>query len=201
MPITETTPQLPINPYGRTKLIIEQVLSDYNRAYDLQSVTLRYFNAAGCDPDGELGERHHPETHAIPLAIRAALGTGPRFRIFGSDYPTPDGTAIRDYVHVSDLADAHVKAVDYLLRGNGSRIFNLATGRGTSVKELLTAVERVTGKVVPMEYLPRREGDPPQLFATSQTAKDSLEWSPQYLNIDETVATAARWFTSAWISN
>lgn len=194
IPIDEKTPQRPINPYGHSKLMVEQVLRDYGQAYGLEWVVLRYFNAAGCDPEGELGERHNPETHAIPLALLSALGRGPRFQVFGNDYSTPDGTAIRDYVHVSDLATAHVKAAEYLLAGGVSDAFNLATGKGTSVLELLSAVERASGRAVPMDFAPRRPGDPPQLVATGTKAQKILNWEPQYYDIDAIVDTAAPWF-------
>ncbi len=166
----------------------------FRRAYDVRYVLLRYFNAAGADPDGDLGERHDPETHAIPLAIQSALGTGPRFQIFGTDYDTPDGTAIRDYVHVSDLADAHVRALGYLDRGGASDAFNLATGRGVSVNEIVEAVERAIGRPVGFRASPRREGDPPALYATGAKARDALGWSPRYESIDDIVQTAVRWF-------
>ena len=192
LPITEDTPQSPINPYGYTKLVIEHALRDYGRAYGLKWVAMRYFNAAGADPEGELGERHDPETHAIPLAIEAALGRGPRFKVFGTDYPTADGTALRDYIHVSDLADAHVKAVPYLLAGGQSGAFNLATGRPTSVMEILNAVEKATGRKVPYDLAERRAGDPPALYATGEKARSVLNWEPQFTQIDDTVLTAAR---------
>jgi UDP-arabinose 4-epimerase len=194
LPIIETTPQQPINPYGHTKLVVERALADYERAYGLKWVSMRYFNAAGCDPDGELGELHLPETHAIPLAIQAALGTGPRFKVFGADYPTPDGSAIRDYIHVADLATAHVKAIPYLLNGGESQAFNLATGRGTSVIEILNAVAKATGRPVPADFTDRRPGDPPALLAVAEKAERLLGWSPRFTDINETVATAANWF-------
>ncbi|MGA0533603.1 UDP-glucose 4-epimerase GalE [Hansschlegelia sp. KR7-227] len=194
LPISEDTPQAPINPYGYTKLVVERALADYERAYGVKWAAMRYFNAAGCDPDGELGERHDPETHAIPLAIHAALGSGPRFSVFGTDYATPDGSAIRDYVHVCDLATAHVKAIPHLANGGESRAYNLATGRGTSVIELLKSVEKAVGRPVPADYAPRRAGDPPALFAVAEAANRILDWSPRYTDIDETVATAANWF-------
>jgi UDP-glucose-4-epimerase GalE len=193
LPITEACPQLPVNPYGFTKLVIERALADYGAAYGIRAVTFRYFNAAGADPDGELGERHDPETHAIPLAIRAALGRGV-FKVFGADYPTPDGTAIRDYIHVSDLADAHVRALAYLIAGGTSIAVNLATGSGTSVKEMIDAVERALSRPVPAEYVSRRAGDPPVLFASPARAHELLGWKPRFKTIDEIVATAANWF-------
>lgn len=194
LPIVETTSQRPINPYGYSKLVVENALADYGHAYGLRWVALRYFNAAGCDPDGELGERHDPETHAIPLAISAALGSGPRFKAFGTDYPTPDGTAVRDYIHVSDLASAHVKAVDYLAQGGSSDAFNLATGRGTSVRELVEAVGRAVGRPVPVDFVERRAGDPPQLVADGTKARAVLGWEPAFTEIEPIVSTAANWF-------
>ncbi len=194
LPIHECTPQHPVNPYGFTKLVMERMAADYERAYGMQWVALRYFNAAGADPDGELGERHDPETHAIPLAIGAALGTAPPFSVMGTDYPTADGSAVRDYVHVSDLADAHVRAVMYLEAGGASIAFNLATGRGTSVLELVEAVRIVTGRPIPLITAPRREGDPPSLYAHADLAKQLLGWQPRHAGIQEMVETAAAWF-------
>ncbi|MBY0335082.1 MAG: UDP-glucose 4-epimerase GalE [Acetobacteraceae bacterium] len=195
LPILETTPQAPINPYGFTKLAIEHALADYGRAYGLRSVAFRYFNAAGADPEGELGEDHDPETHAVPLCIQAALGQRASFSVFGTDYDTPDGSCIRDYIHVMDLASAHVAAAEYLMAGGASDVFNLATGRGTSVIEIVKAVERVTGREVPAQYGPRRAGDPPALYASAAKAERVLGWKPRYVNIDDTVAHAAAWFT------
>jgi UDP-glucose-4-epimerase GalE len=194
LPISEETPQNPINPYGFTKLAIEHALVDYGRAYGLQWVALRYFNAAGCDPDGELGEDHDPETHVIPLAIKAALGSGDQLSVFGTDYDTPDGTAVRDYIHVSDLASAHVKSLDYLNAGHESRAFNLATGHGTSVQQIIDAVEAVTDREVPRKYGPRRAGDPPALYASGEAARKTLGWEPEFVDIQRTVKTAADWF-------
>ena len=194
LPITEDTPQHPVNPYGFTKLITERMAADYERAYGLRWIALRYFNAAGADPEGELGERHDPETHAIPLAIGAALGTAPAFKVMGTDYPTPDGSAVRDYVHVNDLADAHLRAMTHLLQGGDSGAFNLATGRGTSVLELLDAVRAATGKPVNAMRAPRRAGDPPALYAQADKAQRVLGWKPQYMDIGPMVETAAKWF-------
>jgi len=194
LPITEDTPQQPVNPYGFTKLITERMAADYERAYGVRWIALRYFNAAGADPEGELGERHDPETHAIPLAIGAALGTAPAFKVMGTDYPTPDGSAVRDYVHVNDLADAHLRAMAHLLKGGDSGAFNLATGRGTSVLELLDAVHAATGKPVNAMHAPRRAGDPPALWAQADKAQRVLGWKPQYTDIGPMVETAEKWF-------
>lgn len=193
LPVTENTPQLPVSPYGYTKLVVEHALRDYGRAYGLKWAAMRYFNAAGLDPDGELGERHDPETHAIPLALIAAMRQT-EFNVFGNDYDTPDGTAVRDYIHVCDLADAHLRAFSYLRNGGESGAFNLATGRGTSVQELLGAVEKAVGAPVPVKFAPRRAGDAPVLYATGEKARDTLGWVPRYTDIDEIVKTAAEWF-------
>ena len=196
LPIDECTAQLPINPYGFTKLAVERMLADFGAAHDIKSVSLRYFNAAGADPDGQLGERHDPETHAVPLAIKAALGLGPTFSVLGTDYPTSDGTAVRDYVHVSDLADAHVKAANYLEAGGKSTALNLGTGVGTSVLELINTIGEVTGKRVPVSYLPRRPGDPASLFAEAKQARKVLRWEPRFLETAKVVETAVRFFSS-----
>ena len=193
LPIIETLPQNPVSPYGYSKLVVENALRDYGRAYGLKWVAMRYFNAAGLDPDGDLGERHDPETHAIPLALLAAMRQS-EFNVFGTDYDTPDGTAIRDYIHVCDLADAHVRAIAYLQNGGESTAFNLATGRGTSVKEILSAVEKAVGSPVPVKYAPRRAGDAPILYATGEKARALLGWVPEYTDIDLIVKTAADWF-------
>lgn len=193
LPISEDTLQLPVNPYGFTKLATERMAADYERAYGIRWVALRYFNAAGADPDGELGERHEPETHAIPLAIGAALGTAPPFSVMGTDYPTPDGTAVRDYVHVTDLADAHLRAMNHLDNGGSSDAFNLATGRGTSVLELIDAVAAATGKRVPVVHAARRAGDPPVLYAMAARAAKVLGWQPRYVDIGPMVETAVNW--------
>lgn len=193
LPIVEEAEQSPVNPYGFSKLVIEQALKDYGRAYGLKWVAMRYFNAAGLSPDGDLGERHDPETHAIPLAVLAAMRQT-EFNVFGTDYDTPDGTAIRDYIHVCDLADAHVLAIDYLRNGGESGAFNLATGKGTSVKELLDAVSLAVGSPVPIKYAPRRAGDAPVLYASGDKARTLLGWNPQYTDINLIVKTAADWF-------
>lgn len=191
-PIVEEQPKRPINAYGETKLAIEHALPHYDKAYGLRSIALRYFNAAGADPDGELGEDHTPEIHVIPRAIDTALGRG-TFAIFGDDYPTPDGTCLRDYVHVTDLASAHVLAVEALRAGAHSNTFNLGNGRPTSVRDVVKSVERVTGKRVPFEMGKRRPGDPPALFASSDRVKRELGWQPMLEDLDVIVETAWRW--------
>lgn len=194
-PIDETHPQSPINPYGWSKLFVERILSDFSTAHDLRYVALRYFNAAGADADGEVGERHEPETHAIPLIIEGALKPDYVFTIFGDDFDTRDGTGLRDYIHVTDLADAHRRAVDYLLDGGASNTFNLGTGVGTTVAEIAEAVERIGGKPVGRKVGPRREGDPPALVAAADKARTALGWEPQHSSIDNIIATAWRWHT------
>ena len=190
VPITEDEPQTPINPYGKSKLVVEQMLADFESAHGLRSAMLRYFNAAGASPDGEIGEAHDPETHLIPLALDAVAGRGPALTVFGSDYPTPDGTCIRDYIHVADLAEAHVKALD---SGAGCRAFNLGTGSGVSNREILDAVTRVTGKPVPHRFGPRRPGDPPVLVSNASRACSELGWNPALSDIDTIIATAWAW--------
>jgi len=191
-PIHEDLPKRPINAYGETKLAIEHALPHYEQAYGLRAIALRYFNAAGADPDGELGEDHDPEIHVIPRAIDAAAGRG-TFQVFGDDYPTPDGTCLRDYVHVSDLASAHVLAVDALRGGARSTAYNLGNGRPTSVRDVLASVERVTGRRVPFQLAPRRPGDPAVLFASSDRIKRELGWRPAFEELDVIVETAWRW--------
>ena len=195
IPIDESHPQAPVNPYGESKLFVERILHWYGKAYDLQSVALRYFNASGADPDGEVGEDHDPETHLIPLVIEAALGRRPPVGVFGSDYSTPDGTAIRDYIHVMDLADAHVQALAYLAGGGPSTAINLGTGHGHSVREVIQTVEQVGGSPVPSTISPRRAGDPPQLVADARRAKDVLGWTPQYPDLRTIIEHAWGWHT------
>jgi UDP-glucose-4-epimerase GalE len=191
-PITETHPQQPINAYGETKLAIERALPHFERAYGIRSIALRYFNAAGADPGGALGEDHAPEIHVIPRAIDAALGRD-TFVIFGDDYQTPDGTCLRDYIHVSDLASAHVLALEALRRGAASDVYNLGNGRPTSVRDVVQAVSRVTGRQVPVTIGERRPGDPAVLFASSDKIKRALAWKPRFEDIGVIVETAYRW--------
>ncbi len=191
-PVTEAHPCRPINPYGETKLAVERALPHYARAYGLRWMALRYFNAAGADPDGELGEDHHPETHLIPRAIDAALG-GPPLEVFGGDYPTPDGTCLRDYVHVTDLAEAHVLALEALERGRAPAAYNLGAGRAVSVREVIAAVERVSGRRVPWRVAPRRPGDPSVLIASHAAIARDLGWRPRYGDLETIVATAWAW--------
>lgn len=193
VPIVETEKRQPISPYGASKLMVEQILSDFGTAHGLRSVALRYFNAAGADPGGTIGENHDPETHLIPLAIDAALGHGPELKVFGDDYPTPDGTCIRDYIHVADLASAHVKALAYLEGGGESVALNLGTGTGLSVKQIIDAVAAGAGHPVPHTIGPRRPGDPPALYADPRKAKSLLGWEPQHSDVDTIVQTAVAW--------
>lgn len=193
LPIRECCPQQPINPYGRSKRMCEEVLADYDAAYGIQYVALRYFNAAGADPDGEIGERHEPETHLIPLALRAALTGCGMVKINGVDFATRDGTAIRDYVHVTDLADAHCRALEYVLEYGRSEAFNLGTGAGFTVAEILSAIEQLSGKAIRREIGPRRPGDPPALIASAAKARDVLGWTPSLSGLDDIVRTASQW--------
>ena len=197
LPIIEETTQHPINTYGYTKLICEHLLRDYQRAYGLRWTAMRYFNAAGADVQGEIGESHTPETHLIPLAILAAFGKGPDLKVFGNDYDTPDGTALRDYIHVDDLADAHVKAITYLQNGGASTAFNLGSGKPTSVLELIAAVTTAAGSQVPFQIAPRRDGDPRALYASSEKAQKSLGWLPKSSAITAIVKTAVLWHLNA----
>lgn len=196
VPMDESHKQAPINPYGRTKLIVEQALADYGAYKGLRSVMLRYFNAAGADAEGRIGEWHSPETHAIPLAIDAALGRRHSFKIFGSDYDTRDGTCVRDYIHVLDLADAHVRAVDYLLEGGETVALNLGTGTGTTVRELVDAIASVTGREFPVELADRRPGDSTSLVANNEKARQVLGWQP-VRDLDEIVRSAWEWHSKA----
>ncbi len=192
IPIEENIPRQPVNPYGVSKLFFENALEAYDRAYGFRFASLRYFNAAGADESGEIGELHNPETHLIPLALQAAAGTGPELQVFGSDYPTPDGTCIRDYIHVNDLASAHVKALEHLAAGKESFAANVGTGHGYSVKEVISAVEEVTGKRVPRKIGPRRAGDPPSLVANPAKAQALLHWGATR-GLHDVVATAWNW--------
>jgi UDP-glucose-4-epimerase GalE len=192
VPITEDEPQKPINPYGNTKLAVERALADYAAAYDWGFAALRYFNAAGAHPGGTIGEDHDPETHLIPLVLQAVLGQRPNVTILGTDYPTPDGTCIRDYIHVDDLAEAHLLALEALAPGKQLR-FNLGTGRGYSVREVIRAAEEVTGKKVPVQEGPRRPGDPPALVAASEKVQRELAWRPRYTDLRAIVDTAWNW--------
>jgi UDP-glucose 4-epimerase len=194
VPIREDHPQSPINPYGRSKLMVEQILGELGTRKKFRSVILRYFNAAGADPEGCIGEWHRPETHVIPLAIEAARSTGQTFKVFGSDYPTRDGTCIRDFIHVSDLAEAHSRGIDHLIGGGQSIALNLGTGHGTSVKEIVAAIELVSNRRLRVEYEPRREGDPPELVADNALAKATLGWEPRS-NLTSIVESAWKWRT------
>lgn len=196
LPINEDHPQQPINPYGRSKLMIEQILSDYSAAYGMNYIALRYFNAAGADLECEVGEDHTPETHLIPLAINAVLGRGPAIEIYGTDYSTNDGTAIRDYIHVSDLAAAHIKALIFLEKENANQVINLGTGKGSSVQEVINAVKCSSGRNVPIKYGNRRPGDPPILVADAQKAKNILGWEPKHPEIEAIIESAWKWHQS-----
>ena len=193
VPIPEDHPQSPINPYGQTKLTVERMLADFDGAYGLKSVCLRYFNAAGADPEAEIGEAHDPETHLIPLVLDAAIGRRPCITVYGSDYETPDGTCIRDYIHVTDLAQAHCLALEYLAGGGRSAAFNLGCGTGYSVKEVIDAAVKVTGKVIPQKTGQRRPGDPPRLVGSSAKAKNVLGWAPKHSDIETIISDAWRW--------
>jgi UDP-arabinose 4-epimerase len=192
MPITEDTPQHPVNPYGETKLALERALYWYSKAGRMNSVALRYFNAAGADLDGDIGEDHSPETHLIPLVLEAAMG-GRVLEVYGDDYPTRDGTCVRDFIHVSDLADAHVRALDYLLSGGGSSAVNLGTGIGHTIKEVISAAERVTGRKVMCRIAPRRPGDPAVLVADPKLSEEVLAWKPKHSQLDSIIGSAWKW--------
>lgn len=197
VPITEDMPQNPINPYGATKLMVERIFQDYHKAYGLQYVVLRYFNAAGADPDGEIGESHNPETHIIPLVLDAASGKRPDIKVFGTDYDTPDGSCIRDYIHVYDLATAHLLALHHLEAGKESQFFNLGNEKGTSVLEVVDSVKRVTRRNLKVTLTDRRPGDPAKLVGSSQKAQEVLGWKPIYGDIDVIVEHAWKWHEKA----
>ncbi len=192
MPLSEETSKEPVSTYADTKLFLEKVMQAYGSAYGLQYAALRYFNASGADPDGEIGEHHTPESHLIPLAIHAAQGKG-QLKIFGEDYPTPDGTAVRDYIHVNDLADGHLRALKYLIDGGKSIALNLGTGTGYSVRQVIDTVERISGKKVPAQMGPRREGDAPELVCDPRLVRETLGWIPQHSSLEEIVTTAWCW--------
>jgi UDP-glucose 4-epimerase len=191
--IDEAHPTSPINPYGASKLMVERILADAHRAYGLRSVALRYFNAAGADPSGEIGESHQPETHLIPNVLRATLGQGGSLKVFGDDYETPDGTCVRDYVHVNDLAAAHLQALSFMESRDGAHVFNLGNGQGFTVLQVIEAARRITGVNIPFERAPRRAGDPAVLVASSARARELLGWIPRYLEIDHIIETAWNW--------
>ena len=193
VPITEDHPQNPINPYGATKLMVERILSDFDVAYGLKSVRFRYFNAAGADPNSKLGEDHNPETHLLPLVLLTALGQRESISIFGTDYPTPDGTCIRDYIHVSDLASSHILGLEYLLKGGDSEVFNLGNGNGFSVREVIETTSTVTGRDIKVLECDRRPGDPAVLIGSSDKARNILGWQPQYSSLKEIIAHAWQW--------
>jgi UDP-glucose 4-epimerase len=193
IPIDEKHPQNPINPYGRTKRMIEEILEDYAAAYDLKYTSLRYFNAAGADPDGEIGEDHDPETHLIPLVLDVAAARRPSIKIFGTDYQTPDGTCVRDYIHVTDLAEAHILALQRLMDGAESSCYNLGTGSGFSVLEVIERARQITGQTIRAENTGRRPGDPPVLIASNEKAVSELGWNPVHADLDDIIRTAWRW--------
>ena len=192
-PIDETHPKNPINPYGRSKLMVEQMLEDYGTAYGLKSVALRYFNAAGADPDAELGERNDPETHLIPLVLQAASGRRASISLFGQDYKTPDGSCVRDYIHVNDLCDAHLLALNKLKNSDKSLRYNLGNGHGFSVKQVIDTTEKITGKNIQVIYADRRPGDPAELVANATMAKQDLGWKPKFTDLEQIVETAWQW--------
>jgi len=201
VPIDEDHPKHPLNPYGRTKWMVEQILADYDLAYEFKSICLRYFNAAGADPEGRLGERHEPETHLIPLVLQAASGRRECVQVFGRDYDTPDGTCIRDYVHVTDLCEAHLLALDRLLQGGASAAFNLGNGNGFSVQQVIDTACEVTGKYISVKGAPRREGDPARLVADATLAHKELGWTPRYDELKAIVRHAWQWEQSQGVTN
>jgi len=193
VPISETHPQQPINPYGASKLMVEQILQDFDTAYQLKSVIFRYFNAAGADPQGRTGEDHQPETHLIPLILLTALGKRKAIKIFGTDYPTRDGTCIRDYIHVTDLAQAHVLGLEYLLNGGSSEVFNLGNGNGFTVREMIATAKAVTQQDFTVEETARRPGDPAMLVGSSEKARQILNWQPEYADLEQIIRHAWHW--------
>ncbi|MBC7092501.1 UDP-glucose 4-epimerase GalE [Candidatus Bipolaricaulota bacterium] len=193
LPIPEDHPTQPKNPYGRTKLVVEEILADYARAYGLRYIALRYFNAAGSDPEGEIGEWHEPECHLIPIVLEAALGKRPHVEVYGTDWPTKDGTAVRDYIHVSDLAQAHVLALERMMEGRAGGAYNLGIGRGYTVREVVETCRRVTGREIPALEAPRRPGDPAALVADPSRARRELGWEPRYTALEPIVETAWAW--------
>jgi UDP-glucose 4-epimerase len=197
IPLTEDHIQNPINPYGESKLMIEKVLRDFDPAYGIKHVNLRYFNAAGADPDAEIGERHDPETHLIPLVLDVAAGKREDIKVFGTDYNTPDGTCIRDYIHVNDLAEAHILVLEYLLSGGSSDSFNLGNGEGYSVKEVIEMAQEVTGSEIPAVNVDRRPGDPPKLIGSADKIKKTLRWEPKYAELEKIIKTAWNWHSSS----
>ena len=193
MPISESCPAVPINPYGASKLFMERMLADFHDAHGINWVALRYFNAAGCDPDCEIGERHDPETHLLPCIINALLGNSSSLDVYGNDYPTPDGTCIRDYIHVKDLAIAHILALEHCMQGKINRPFNLGTGTGISIHQLIRATEVLSNRIVPYTVKQRRPGDPSMLVANSDLSKSVLGWVPRYSDLDTIISTALAW--------
>lgn len=193
VPIDEKHPQIPINPYGQAKLMVEKILNDYDVAYGLKYIALRYFNACGADIEGDIGENHNPESHLIPLILDAAMGKREDIKIFGTDYPTPDGTCLRDYVHVTDLAQAHILALKKIMDGGESDNFNLGNGSGFSVKEVIEVAKKVTGVDFKVTEVERRAGDPPELIADSKKAKEILKWEPKYFDLETIITSAWNW--------
>jgi UDP-glucose 4-epimerase len=193
IPVVENQRQQPINPYGMTKLMVEHILSDFDHAYGLRSVRFRYFNAAGADPQGRLGEDHSPETHILPLVLLTAMGKRESISIYGTDYDTPDGTCIRDYIHVTDLAQAHVLGLEYLLKGGSTEVFNLGNGQGFSIQEVIEAARVVTGRPIPVTLADRRPGDPPVLVGSGEKAQRFLGWQPEYADLKTILAHAWQW--------
>jgi UDP-glucose 4-epimerase len=193
IPISENQPQQPINPYGMSKLMVEKILSDFEHAYGLRSVRFRYFNAAGADPQGRLGEDHEPETHIIPLVLLTAMGKRESISVFGTDYDTPDGTCIRDYIHVTDLAQAHILGLEHLLKAGSSEVFNLGNGQGFSIQQVIEAARVVTGRPIPVTLADRRPGDPPILVGSGEKAKRLLGWQPQYADLETILEHAWQW--------